>query len=58
MQCLNPNKALPEAVVLVSRCAARPLNDLLGSKEEVMDGDRDVLSSNMVADKVNDQRWV
>ena len=43
--------------MLASRCAAPPLDDLLSSKG-VMDGAWGVLSCNVVADKVNDQRWV
>ena len=51
MQSLQPSGALPGAVVLASRCAAPPLDNLLGSKEEAIDGARGVLSCNVVADK-------
>lgn len=41
--------------MLASRCAGPPLDDLLGSKEEATDGARGVLSSNMIADIVDDE---
>ena len=58
VQCLQPVKALPEAVVLDSRCAGPPLDDLLGSKEKAVDCARGMPSCYVEADIVYDQRRV
>ena len=58
MKCLQPCEALLEAVLLHSRSASPPLDDLVGTIQETPDGARAVLSSKMKADIVSNEVWV